>query len=1409
MAEEPAVNPCCSVWKFQYTEVTAKRNALREAVKLLNAHINKIQSENLTISKALEEERARVEAEKQAKVKESAVRVELENEILQLKSEITSLQETAFSRGLDEELLQSQVTEGEAEIKRLKELLDKEKERGDTEKKKAEAEKKKAAEALKLLKAEKSKLGGETQLMDNDLIQKQVSDGVAEINRLKELLAKEKKRGDAEEKKAEAEKKKALEALKLLEAEKSKLDGEKQLIDKDMIQKQVAEKVAEINRLKELLAKEKKRGDSKKKKAEAEKKKALESLKLLEAEKSIIDGEKKKVDMERNRAEELKTALEALKSEANEARIKLGTEKSKNEEAQKKLEAEKNKANMEKKRADSEMAKAELQKRYAEEERKKLLTEKNRSDELSRRLEEEKKRSEELERKVQDIMYTEKLEKVRPEESDRQHETEQLEERLKNKQLQKKDFVSTREVENVNSEAANANMVFLEKQLELEKKHVKHAKKVAKFEKKRNNLLQQEICRLKQDLFQFCHRVNLLDDCCSHGDEGIDASAKISNRLCVLDTNLKGKLSAVPNLYQGRGDFSLTTSPKVSEENKSKGPNFPVVSDIITKLRHTENLGVVAENKIASQNGHDNVKIDGISPSRSRKRKRSRDTVESIKFMSDDNKLLRSIDGKLSTLHDMIVLNSNLAPAPKSIVSRDGICQISTSQDDQYGNNNRTKRKKNLLEEQADVQQIGNKAIEVHGFVKDCTQAISNVNQFSENVLACRDESVDAIRTNENDYSWFENLADVDYMKLLDIDDAADEERYRMAIERPQSPTLPEINWGLFEECEKGNCNYLPEQGLSSVLGITVENMSPSCSLNVIGMEIDSDVLKSGNSEMHDFSLMHPNVSSCKTKTLLKNNDGLHSAANMRETSACQVMVSTAETPLMQQTSISESTVLCASDGGFTCKTTSKYIVCSDTKDEGSISRIISASEACVSKVSMVSQTDWVVDKILSALYMEQDLLPKERVCTFFSLLLYNFSLIISMKYRNFLSEEFSVCSASFMKHMQTVMCDSETKRMLLELWEMDAVPKLIQDFLTDREVLLYNELSHEQFASRDPGSVVTLSANGINIGVSSKTATVEQLVIGSTAVASICAAIGDVGFVCEVSYDIIQKNISDSYYSLTVLHVFASICGKQYFTSDGYSLIMTVIKSIVVLLEKGDERACTICASILLSTSESEPRFPQCAHCIFSEGAVPVDQVMAFLLKKLCSYSLSAGLSNSDASGPLRDEQCPEDELCLESYSDVNGISYSANDYLSLVELVSHYMSWKWTCSNTIPRLLQMLESRVSEEFTTSVLLLLGQLGRLGDHNSGEQIGVEEDLRRMLSSFLDQNSKRKCGLPTQFAAIHALIGLLSIEFEDIIQGKELPASHYSNVIRKWFSNLSEEKKSLPISLLKSANVHE
>jgi hypothetical protein len=41
----------------------------------------------------------------------------------------------------------------------------------------------------------------------------------------------------------------------------------------------------------------------------------------------------------------------------------------------------------------------------------------------------------------------------------------------------------------------------------------------------------------------------------------------------------------------------------------------------------------------------------------------------------------------------------------------------------------------------------------------------------------------------------FEDVVDGDYMKLLDLDNSADEERYRMALKMPLSPTLHNINF--------------------------------------------------------------------------------------------------------------------------------------------------------------------------------------------------------------------------------------------------------------------------------------------------------------------------------------------------------------------------------------------------------------------------------------------------------------------------------------------------------------------------------------------------------------------------------------------------------------------------------------
>ncbi|KAF8413438.1 hypothetical protein HHK36_001421 [Tetracentron sinense] len=143
MAADVVVAPesaksCCAVLKERYSKLEEKRNALRQAVKLLEHEIDKFQTKNLNLKKSYEEEKARADTEREEKLKEVAVRVVLENEISNLK---------------------------EGRNYSMKELLQKERQRGDSERKKAEAEKKKAAEAWEIVEAEKSKAKEERGLL--------------------------------------------------------------------------------------------------------------------------------------------------------------------------------------------------------------------------------------------------------------------------------------------------------------------------------------------------------------------------------------------------------------------------------------------------------------------------------------------------------------------------------------------------------------------------------------------------------------------------------------------------------------------------------------------------------------------------------------------------------------------------------------------------------------------------------------------------------------------------------------------------------------------------------------------------------------------------------------------------------------------------------------------------------------------------------------------------------------------------------------------------------------------------------------------------------------------------------------------------------------------------------------------
>ncbi|XP_028077320.1 uncharacterized protein LOC114279302 [Camellia sinensis] len=70
---------------------------------------------------------------------------------------------------------------------------------------------------------------------------------------------------------------------------------------------------------------------------------------------------------------------------------------------------------------------------------------------------------------------------------------------------------------NMNSETTI--MKLQKKKLKFKKKQVKHAKKVAEFEIFRNNILQQELCCLRQGFVQFSHRLDVLNNYFSHRGE--------------------------------------------------------------------------------------------------------------------------------------------------------------------------------------------------------------------------------------------------------------------------------------------------------------------------------------------------------------------------------------------------------------------------------------------------------------------------------------------------------------------------------------------------------------------------------------------------------------------------------------------------------------------------------------------------------------------------------------------------------------------------------------------------------------------------------------------------------------------------------------------------------------------------
>jgi len=252
-----------------------------------------------------------------------------------------------------------------------------------------------------------------------------------------------------------------------------------------------------------------------------------------------------------------------------------------------------------------------------------------------------------------------------------------------------------------------------------------------------------------------------------------------------------------------------------------------------------------------------------------------------------------------------------------------------------------------------------------------------------------------------------------------------------------------------------------------------------------------------------------------------------------------------------------------------------------------------------------------------------------------------------------------------------------DMRRIFVESCNLYDVLSLVEDFLLHGKLLVHAVSSDSKLASN---SGIHLILDGRSISLCKQPAPTQLLLTGGILLASVCAAVNHIGFVCEASCNILKTLRSDA---LNILHIFAYLCGTKYITLKEYGLAMTVVKSLVMLIH--NNRSSPNPLSSVASTVESLPKICSGSKCPFSEGAASMDAVASSLLDSLKSYSCSAvGLDlmeslNSSRQGikcdGKKNEESTDNVDLVQSAYVTLGDSSQFIDTLALVELVAGFM--------------------------------------------------------------------------------------------------------------------------------------
>ncbi|KAL8142710.1 hypothetical protein V2J09_015742 [Rumex salicifolius] len=1511
----PPANPCCAALQLRFIKVEEKRNALRQGCHILKDQLSRLEADNGALKKAFDEERARADHERKLSEKEIAFRISAESKVAELESQLFSAQHAGSSQfeNFEKELLilKGKVSEREADIDRLKQLLEEETRRTGVERENGKRERQQVMELTEALEAQNNRAKEACTCNYVDVIH-DLESSKATLLQYKEVAG-ENERKFTEERAYVNNLQKQLEEetvkLKLLQKENIALKTIQESDDAHFAT-QISEKEAELNQFRNLLQIEKSRVATLQENLELEKNKSLESS-------SLTQDEAKK-------AKEGLLQMEILKNEVE----KLTLKQLKYEDMSKKYENRKQKVLRERQRADAEKVKAAELEKLVEENEKRFMEEKSNSERLLQQVKEERENVETLKQKIQELLLSDKsnasalsdyselkeaylkletenrklvkekkqMERVKAQELKRlagQNDKKVMEERFNSKQLAYQTDAERQKVEmlqkqvqellssakstatahstylelkeaHVRLEAQNrmlikerkcieaemgkvddlrklseanemkyfeekrradgsshelemskqkikkleeelcslklsrkllgnstvpdiniSTAILLHEQLKLEKKRRKHFKQVLKSEKDRNNELQCGLGKLKQVFSQTMQHLDMLEKTFCGGIQAVDKSTKSSDLSKLQSLYLKELLFG-SNQYETLKDgFVVPLSSARHESGPAKptavysqpGNSTESPSGITTKLLPSVGDRVREISPSSPMDSSAASFPDKLFPGSQEQRAVSLPTSTmvvdgnpnlqaTILKHSDHNgkrKNVAHVAAEAVDNNTQTPLNSLCAHSKKKRKLFHEFKSLKYMESESRRLHKKQEKKlskthsklNRLMPGQAEYAKIllpDTIASQHDGPHKKRKQDTLNLSHFLAKKIergklvapiplpaANEGGSAQACIDKLNDQDTllsFEQQIQGNVMSLLELENEAEEELFRNAIKNPLSPTLPEsVAFGALDVGKDSNSKFCNPG---------------SCSID------------RGTNNHVDMERKETNGSGI----------GFQQVGGGAQILSAPVSIS----------DFAKQTNSCKSK--FIVETFPHCIFFSYMEEINRISVLLYATKRCLTHCSLHSQTDRILIELLTTLASEQQLTPREKVCVFFTVAMYNFFQVSSNESEVYTMNQGGP-SCSFPLFICSALSDAEKRGILAKSFCYSDFLCLFEDFVSRRKIFLCGD-KYTDASECTPRFDILLE--GKKVVLYEKTASTHQLFAGSVIFSAIYLTVGQISILRDVSFNVLQMCSADPEHILYILHAFAFVCGGKYFLTSNYSIQMEVVKSMVNVLENSPDVQG---ATLRQSDKKTSHQFPACARCPFAKSLQPVD-ILSMLVEELGKYASMDALDSSFSLS--KPGYAPNKEI------------YIYIDIMSSVELISFIMGWSWTTDKILPELQKLLslQSFTQGDFSTSLVILLGRIGRFGVKSCGYEAEGVKSIRQYLSSLLCQIPLLKQNHKFSLALFSALDGISLQNRESTPNKLDCPTdiSASSTFMRKCHSSMSSEKKCL-ISALK------